>query len=107
MTTFHRVHCRFACGPHAPTAEFAGVVALADHIHDLRQDRPIFLRRLRVAGEGWAAEAIVVHWADEAGETDAPLGYAVLGRPPLNGAVQYELLGAALAAAMPAFAQAA
>lgn len=89
-----------------PAARFEGVKALAEHVRDLCKGRPIYLKRGVVSGDGWSREMVAVRFADEdAG--DAAIGYAIIGEPALNGAVQFELLGAALVGVMPAQAEAA
>lgn len=107
MTTrSNRLACILLRSAAEPPERFEGVAALAARIHDLCGGQPIYLRRGVVAGadkdgEAWQREMIAVRLADEQAGAGA-LGYAVIGEPALPGAVQYDLLGAALTRIFPA-----
>lgn len=101
--------CLFVTTLAKPSARFDDVKALARHIDGLRKGRDIYLRRGIVSGvdgEAGQKEMIAVRFSDEA-QGDFALGYAIVGEPPLNGSVQYELLGAALTGAIAARGEAA
>lgn len=83
--------CRLLIG--GQVQRFKAVAFLADHLHTLRQARPIETIQATVTSDDFAGSGLIVRYADEAGGT---LGFVVIGEPDYSAQRQDELLTGAL-----------
>lgn len=85
--------CRLMIPGTGEIRRFDAVAFLADHLHTLRQLRPITTIQATVTSDDFAGSGLIVRYADEAGGT---LGVVVIGEPDYAAQRQDELLTGAL-----------
>lgn len=85
--------CRLILWGTGEVRRFTAVAFLADHLHTLRQSRPITTIQATVTSDDFAGSGLIVRYCDEAAGT---LGIVVIGEPDYAAQRQDELLTGAL-----------